>query len=80
MTHYHGASTSQVWARMLQESQAGFLRFYEKHYRGHLSAVTYAGARVLLAVGFAVRRMRWRLGGGRGPNRAAWQEDSQHTS
>jgi GT2 family glycosyltransferase len=74
MVHYHGASTSQVWPRMLNESQAGFVRFYEKHYRGRLPGVSYAGARLLLALGFAMRRVRLRLGGGRGPYRAAWQE------
>jgi hypothetical protein len=80
MVHYHGASTSQVWPRMLNESQAGFVRFYEKHYRGRLSWWSYWGARLLLALGFAARRMRLKLGGGRGPYRAAWQEDTQQKS
>ncbi len=74
MTHYHGASTSQVWPRMLNESHAGFVRFYQKHYYGRLPWAGYLGARLLLSVGFALRRVRLALGGGRGPYRAAWQK------
>ncbi len=80
MTHYHGASTSQVWRQMLNQSYAGFVHFYEKHYCGRLSWLAYLGARLLLSIGFALRRLRLRLGGGEGPYRPAWQEDMQRTS
>lgn len=80
MRHHHGASTSQVWGEMLNQSYAGFVRFYEKHYRGRVSPVSYWGARWLLATGFAWRRLRLRLGSGAGPARAGWQQDTQHTS
>jgi GT2 family glycosyltransferase len=80
MIHYHGASTSQVWGEMLNRSYAGFVRFYEKHYRGRLPWASYRGARLLLAVGFAWRRIRLRLGGGEGPARAASRQDTQQTS
>jgi len=73
MTHYHGASTSQVWRQALNESHAGFVRFYEKHYRGRTSALTYWAVRGLLAGGFFLRRLIWWLGGTRGPRRAAWE-------
>lgn len=56
MTHYHGASTSQVWGSMLRESHAGFVRFYRKHYFRRLPPVVYWTAMALLGVGFAVRR------------------------
>ncbi len=72
MTHYHGASTSQVWRQALNQSHAGFVRFYEKHYRGRMPSLIYWSTRFLLAAGFLLRRLFLSLGGGKGPNRAAW--------
>lgn len=56
MTHYHGASTSQVWSSMLRESYTGFVRFYRKHYFRRLHPVVYWTTMALLGAGFAVRR------------------------
>lgn len=73
MTHYHGASTSQVWREALNQSYHGFVRFYEKHYRGRVCPITYWAARLLLAAGFLLRRVSLSLGGAQGPHRAAWR-------
>ncbi|HEY3396923.1 MAG TPA: glycosyltransferase family 2 protein [Armatimonadota bacterium] len=77
MTHFHGASTSQVWSQALNASERGFVCFYQKHYRGRLSGVTYAATMSILKVGFAARRLRLRLGGGTGPYRASWQQRAE---
>lgn len=76
MTHFHGASTSQVWREMLPQSHRGFVRFYEKHYQGQFSPLLYWGARCLLGAGFALRRLVALAGKGRGPYRAAWSGKS----
>lgn len=76
MTHFHGASTSQVWREMLPQSHRGFVRFYQKHYRGQCSPLLYWGARLLLGAGFALRRLAALFGEGSGPYRAAWRGES----
>jgi N-acetylglucosaminyl-diphospho-decaprenol L-rhamnosyltransferase len=53
--HEHGASTSQVPVRMVWESYRGFVRFYAKHYRGHLHLLAYWGALALLTLSLVVR-------------------------
>ena len=55
MDHVGGASTSQVPRRMLVESHRSFVRFYEKHYRGRVSWLSYWGALGLLGLGFRLR-------------------------
>ncbi len=40
-THYGGGSTRQAKARMIIESHRSLLRFYEKHYKGHISQFLY---------------------------------------
>lgn len=72
MTHYHGASTSQVWRSMLGESHRAFVRLYRKHYRSRVRLVTYGAVLATLAVGFWLRELSVRLRPG-GPRRAAWQ-------
>lgn len=41
VTHYGGGSTRQVKARMIRESHRSLLRFYDKHYKGRLSPLTF---------------------------------------
>ena len=41
VTHYGGGSTRQVKARMIRESHQSLLRFYEKHYRGRITPLTF---------------------------------------
>ena len=59
MTHFGGASTSQVRHEMIVESHRSFLRFYVKHYRNVLPSWQYHGARALLRIGCAIRRAGW---------------------
>jgi GT2 family glycosyltransferase len=61
MTHFHGASTSQVWGGMLAESHRAFVLFYRKHYRQRLNPLVYWSTLGLLGLGFAVRRLVSRL-------------------
>jgi GT2 family glycosyltransferase len=70
MTHFHGASTSQVWGSMLRESHQAFGLFYRKHYRQRLAPVVYWGTLGLLSLGFGVRRLISRLRPS-GPHRVA---------
>jgi GT2 family glycosyltransferase len=51
MTHFGGASTRQVRREMIAESHRSFLLYYEKHYRGKVSRLSYHGARALLRLG-----------------------------
>ena len=55
VTHAHGASTSQVKRRMIVESHRSFLRFYRKHYRGHVNPIAYWVALGLLDAAKTVR-------------------------
>ena len=41
-THLGGASTRQVKPQMVRESHQALLRFYEKHYKGHIPSLLYA--------------------------------------
>jgi len=63
MTHFGGASTSQVQQAMIAESHRSFLRFYAKHYRSALPSWQYHGVRALLRAGGAIRRaLGWARG------------------
>lgn len=44
VTHFHGASTRQVRRAMIAESHHSWVRFYEKHYRGRISPISYWAA------------------------------------
>ncbi|MCD6350583.1 MAG: glycosyltransferase family 2 protein [Armatimonadetes bacterium] len=68
MIHEHGAATGQVAVRMALESYRSQLRFYAKHYRGRVNALSYWGALGLLTLG-----MVWRL------PLAAWRQWRQRS-
>lgn len=57
MTHLGAASTRQVRREMIVESHRSFVRYYEKHYQGRISAAEYRHALWLLRLG-----LRFRLG------------------
>ena len=61
MTHFGGASTSQVRRAMIAQSHRSFLRFYARHYRGVLPSWQYHGARMLLRLGCWARLTSWWL-------------------
>lgn len=66
MIHYQGASTSQVRPAMITESHRSLLRYYEKHYRGHINPLAYYGARALVRLSGPVRQTIARIRQGRG--------------
>ncbi|NCO35468.1 MAG: hypothetical protein AUJ92_20895 [Armatimonadetes bacterium CG2_30_59_28] len=49
--HHGGSSTKQVRRDMIAESHQSMLRFYEKHYRGHVHRLSYVLAVWLIRLG-----------------------------
>lgn len=64
MLHEGGASTRQRPLAMIRESHLSMIRYYDKHYRGKVSWLTYTLAVALLRGGMYVRLALRRLSNG----------------
>lgn len=61
VTHYHGASTQLLGARLVWESHISLLRFYSKHFRNLYPIWTYALARGIVMLTGALRYLAVQL-------------------